>query len=76
MSVILFPIVFADDTSVFIEGESLHDIMHLLNIELETITIWLAANKLTINVVKSQYMVFHRARLKMKLITQARNIQY
>ena len=53
----------------FIEGESLHDTMHLLNFELEKITIWLAANKLTINLVKSQYMVFHRALLKMKLIT-------
>ena len=63
-SSILFPILFADDTSVFIEGKKLEDTIQILNTELEKITNWLSANKLTINSIKSHYMVFHRARIK------------
>ena len=28
------------------------------------ITTWISANKLTLNVIKSQYMIFHRSRIK------------
>ena len=60
----LFPILFADDTSVFIEGTNLDETIELLNEELNKITTWLSANKLTVNVVKSHYMIFHRSRIK------------
>ena len=55
---------FADDTSVFIEGTCLNDISEILNKELENIIIWLEANKLTININKSHYMMFLRIRIK------------
>ena len=45
-SELLFSILFADDTSVFIEGTCLNDISEILNTELEKISIWLEANKL------------------------------
>ena len=60
----LFSILFADDTSVFLEGTSLQELVPLLNIELVKITKWLTANLLTMNVIKSHYMVFHRAKVK------------
>ena len=63
-SKMLFPVLFADDTSVFIEGDTLEDTSQSLNNELQNITEWLLANKLTINLIKSHYMVFHRARIK------------
>ena len=44
-SELLFSIVFADDTSVFIEGTCLNDISEILNTELEKISLWLEANK-------------------------------
>ena len=65
----LFPILFADDTSVFIEGTNLDETIELLNEELNKITTWLSANKLTVNVVKSHYMIFHRSRIKYTTIT-------
>ena len=63
-SELLFSILFADDTSVFIEGTSFQDISNILNKELENISIWLEANKFTININKTHYMIFHRTRVK------------
>ena len=60
----LFAILFADDTSVFLGESDLVEITHILNAELAKLTIWLSANKLTLNSSKSHFMIFHRARLK------------
>ena len=55
-SELLFSILFADDTSVFIEGTKFQDISNILNKELENISIWLEANKLiSININKTHY---------------------
>ena len=61
---ILFSILFADDTTVLIEGSSYNNITTILNKELIKIDTWLQANKLTVNTKKTHYMIFHRARLK------------
>lgn len=61
---LLFSIMFADDTSVFIEGTSYDYVIDLLNVELQKVSVWLKANKLTVNIQKTFYMVFHRVRLK------------
>ena len=48
---LLFSILFADDTTVLIEGVSYEDIIiYNLNIELQKVDSWLRANKLTINI--------------------------
>ena len=60
----LFAILFADDTSVFLEGKDLAEITNTLNAELAKLTVWLSANKLTLNTSKSHFMIFHRAELK------------
>ena len=61
---VLFSILFADDTTVLIEAHSYNNIITILNNELYKIDTWLRANKLTININKTHYIVFHRARLK------------
>ena len=61
---LLFSILFADDTTVLIEGYSYNNIITLLNNELIKIDTWLQANMLTININKTHYMIFHRPRLK------------
>ena len=63
-SKLFFTILFADDTSVFLEGKEYTKLIEILNEELNKITIWLNANKLMINVKKTHYMVFHRAKIK------------
>ena len=61
---LLFSILFADDTSAFIEGHSYAEVIELINNELLKVSNWLMANKLTRNLEKSHYMIFHRSRLK------------
>ena len=60
---LLFSILFADDTSVFIEGTHFTNISQILNTELENVNIWLKANKLTVN----NYMMFHRNRIRLNI---------
>ena len=41
------------------------NLVKLLNSELDKLSIWFNANKLSLNVKKSYYMVFHIAKLKL-----------
>ena len=59
VSIVLFDILFADDTNVYIEADKESDLNKTLNEELAKLNIWLNANKLTINIAKSHYMVFY-----------------
>ena len=61
---ILFSILYADVTSVFIKGTHFDYICEVLNNALEKVNIWLHADKLTISVKKTPYMIFHRTRIK------------
>ena len=56
---VLFTILFADDTTVTIQGDNKSVLINTLNIELEKLNICLQADKLTINVFKSNYIIFH-----------------
>ena len=49
-SYLLFSILFADDTSVFIEGTAYSSIIKDMNRELEKVDKWLKSNKFTINI--------------------------
>ena len=60
---ILFSILFSNDTNVFFEGTNFDYICEILNNELEKVNIWSNANKLTVNVKKAHYMMFHRKRI-------------
>ena len=45
-------------------GKRYTDLVVLLNSELEKLSLWLRSNKLSLNVQKTYYIVFHRARIK------------
>ena len=53
----LFTLLFADDTSLFKSGKDINVLIHDLNIELNNITNWLKANKLSLNTAKTHFMV-------------------
>ena len=53
-----FPILFADDSNLFISGRDSDLIMKTLNEELKEISIWLKANKLPLNIKKTHFMIF------------------
>ena len=59
----LFNISYADDTSILLSGSDLQKLIREMNTELELISEWL---KLTLNIDKTYYMVFHRGRRKFK----------
>ena len=56
-SSVLSFIQFADDTSLFIKGKSLHDMSTLMNEQLTIVTEWLKINKLSLNISKTKYMI-------------------
>ena len=50
--------LFADDTSLTACGKDLDSLIHHINNELPKIYDWLCANKLTINLTKTKYIIF------------------
>ena len=60
----LYYVLFADDTNVFISGNNLRKLINTLHIELNILYAWLQSNKLTLNLLKIHYMVYHRAKHK------------
>ena len=51
-------IMFADDTSVFVKGSNLSDSCSFINAELEKVAEWFCANRLSLNVSKTHFMIF------------------
>ncbi len=49
---------FADDTTVYISGHNIADVINKLNIELHKLYEWLCCNKLSLNINKSHFMIF------------------
>ena len=47
---------FADDTTSLMEGNSIHNVIAPVNIELHKLNVWLKASKLSKNVTKTRFM--------------------
>ena len=61
--------LFADDTTVFYSADpSDENTESILNTELEKVSCWLAANKLSLNVKKSNFLHFHRGKSPKKIL--------
>ena len=60
----LYTILYADDTCVLLNGNDYLSLIASLNSELDKLSIWLCANKLSLNVQKTYFMLFHRAKIK------------
>ena len=57
--------LFADDTSIFYSHKNLKNVKITLNNELIKVSEWLIANKLTLNVSKSNFVIFHPPQRKL-----------
>ena len=55
--------MYADDSSVIMSGNDLKSLIQSVNSEFCLLNTWLKANKLSLNVNKTYYLVFHRARI-------------
>jgi len=59
------PVLFADDTNLFASSSSPKTLMNLVNKDLEVLNEWFKANKLTINIAKTFYIIFKRKLTKL-----------
>ena len=51
--------LFADDTNLFFNNPNILNLETILNVELEKVSQWLYANKLSLNIDKTSFVVFH-----------------
>ena len=64
-----FPVLFADDSNLFISDKNPNHVQHMINDELKDIVIWLRANKLSLNINKPHYMLFSNKNIAQPNIT-------
>ena len=53
-------ILFADDTNLFFSHKNLRTLFSKMNAELSKINKWFKANKLSLNVTKTKYIIFSK----------------
>ena len=58
-------LLFADDTNLLYTGKELKSLIPKINSSLDKIYNWFSTNKLSLNVEKTNYILFHRARQKL-----------
>ena len=63
-------ILFADDTSIFVEHSDLDVLTSHLNDQLNNVSTWLKANKLSINVKKTKLIIFRPRQKTLPIIRQ------
>ena len=51
-------VLFADDTNIFCSSTSLHDLQVTINRELDKLFVWFSVNRLSLNLGKTNYMLF------------------
>ena len=51
--------MFADDANLFLSHESINTLFDSINVELANISVWLKSNKLSLNVDKTKWLLFH-----------------
>ena len=61
--------MYADDTNLTASANTIEDLVEILNTKLDDVHSWLVANKLTLNVKKTEYMLIG-TRQKLKNIIQ------
>jgi len=51
--------IFADDTNLFYSNSSLAELESIVNYNLKMISDWLMDNKVSLNIVKTNFIIFH-----------------
>ena len=78
--------LFADDTSIYFDSDNLFNLQKIVNRELKKVRKWLEANRLALNIDKTNYVIFHspnnkvdsfvRIKLGSKPISRVDSIKY
>jgi hypothetical protein len=59
--------LFADDTTCLAEHKDLNELIAYVNLELNKLAVWFKANKMAVNVSKTNYIIFHTRGKKVEL---------
>ena len=59
----LLPIIYADDTNLFHSGKSIFDCIRDINIEMVKISDWITSNRLSLNIDKTNFIVFNKSKI-------------
>ena len=51
-------VLFADDTNVFLTNKNVNELFDIVNVEFIALSNWFTANKLPVNVSKTNFMIF------------------
>ena len=57
-------ILFADDTNILYSESNVHNLISIINHELDKLYTWFSVNKLSLNASKTNHMVFGRRKIK------------
>ena len=52
-------LLFADDTNIYFESDDLLKVEKTVNKELKKLSLWLNVNRLSLNISKTNYIIFH-----------------
>ena len=69
ISKILNVYLFADDTNIYYESNSLRDIERTINKVLQKLYLWLNVNHLSLNIDKTNFLIFHPYNKSLKHVT-------
>jgi len=64
VSELLKCILFADDTNLFYTGKNIDDMCNIVSHELDKLNVWFMVNKLSLNIKKTNFMIFSKKRVK------------
>jgi len=65
---------YADDTAILISDCSIQELNNKVNKELQSITTWVEANKLSLNLQKTQYLVISNSKSNIQLNVKVRDV--
>ena len=66
ISEVLHFYLFADDTNIYYEAETVQKLVTVINRELRKLDTWLIVNRLSLNIAKTKFLVFHPYNKPMK----------
>ena len=61
-------VIYADDTTVFFSSDNLDNTVNVINVDLGRVSRWISSNSLTVNLNKSQYILFSRRQMHLQNI--------
>ena len=67
VSNVIFSLLFADDSNMFLAGKNPDDLVDTMNVEMVKVIEWLNTNRLSLNLKKTHFIIFRKKRSKLKL---------